>query len=134
LAEILAALSLVSDISRAQPAEEAMHACLVAVALGRAMGVSDRKAATIYYTTLLRSVGCTATSHEYAALYGDDMAVRGGGDAIEPSTISRSTSCTFAVGGSSKSGNSWAMGRLSRRSGRDRRFRRERRSERAHAV
>ena len=60
-----------------------MHACLVAVMLARAMGLSDRDSAAVYYTTLLRSVGCTATSHEYSALYGDDAAVRGQGDAID---------------------------------------------------
>lgn len=92
LAEILAALSLVSDMNRGRPAEEAMHACLVAVALARAVGVSEREAAAVYYTTLLRSVGCTATSHEYSALYGDDIAVRGNGDTIDP----RATRETFA--------------------------------------
>ena len=83
MAGILAALSLVSDMSRSRPAEEAMRACLVAVMLARSMGLSDRDAAAVYYTTLLRSVGCTATSHEYSALYGDDLAARGQGDAID---------------------------------------------------
>jgi HD-GYP domain-containing protein (c-di-GMP phosphodiesterase class II) len=83
LSGILAALSLISDMSRSRPAEEAMHACLVAVMLARSMGLSERDAAAVYYTTLLRSVGCTATSHEYSALYGDDLAPRGRGDAID---------------------------------------------------
>ena len=83
LAGVLAALSLVSDIGRGRPADEAMRACLVATALARAMGLSTGEASAIYYTALLRSVGCTATSHEYAALYGDDVAVRGRGDLID---------------------------------------------------
>lgn len=83
LAGILAALSLISDLSRSRPAEEAMNATLVAVMLARAKGLSEHDAAAVYYTTLLRSVGCTATSHEYSALYGDDLAARGQGDAID---------------------------------------------------
>jgi HD-GYP domain-containing protein (c-di-GMP phosphodiesterase class II) len=83
LAGILAALSLISDMSRLRPAEEAMHAGLVAVMLARSVGVSEGDAAAVYYTTLLRSVGCTATSYEYSALYGDDLVVRGQGDAVD---------------------------------------------------
>ena len=83
LTGVLAALSLVSDIGRGRPADEAMRACLVATALARAMGLSTGETSAIYYTALLRSVGCTATSHEYAALYGDDVAVRGRGDLID---------------------------------------------------
>lgn len=38
-----------------------------------------------YFATLLRYSGCTATSHEYAQLLGgNDVAVRFGGDAIDP--------------------------------------------------
>lgn len=60
-----------------------MRSCLVATALARVMGFADRDTRAVYYAALLRSVGCTATSHEYAALYGDDMAVRGRGDMID---------------------------------------------------
>ena len=85
LAEPLAALSLVSDMARGRPPDEAMRACLVATSLARAMGVSETATADVYYTTLLRSIGCTATSHEYAALFdGDDVAARGRGDRIDP--------------------------------------------------
>jgi len=64
-----------------------MRACLVATDLVRTMGLSEHGVADVYYTTLLRSVGCTATSHEYAALFGgDDLTVRGRGDMIDPTT------------------------------------------------
>jgi hypothetical protein len=76
------ALSLVSDIGRGWPADEAMRACLVTSALARIVSVSPGEASAIYYTALLRSVGCTATSHENAALDGDDVAVRRRGDLI----------------------------------------------------
>ena len=77
LAEPLAALSLVSDLARGRPADEALRACLLATALG----LSETELSDVYYTALLRSVGCTATSHEYAAVFGgDDVAIRGRGD------------------------------------------------------
>jgi HD-GYP domain-containing protein (c-di-GMP phosphodiesterase class II) len=86
LAEPLAALSLVSDMARGRPPEEAMRACLVATDLARSMGLSETATADVYYTTLLRSVGCTATSHEYAATFGgDDVAMRGRGDRLDVS-------------------------------------------------
>ncbi len=83
LVEVLAALSLVSDLARGHPPEEAMRACLLATALARRLGLTDADAADVYYTALLRFVGCTATSHEYAAVFGDDVAARRRGDMLD---------------------------------------------------
>lgn len=84
LAEILAALSLVSDLARGRPDDEAMRACLVATQLGREIGLSTAELSTVYYTSLLRFVGCTATSHEYATAFGgDDIEVRRAGGLID---------------------------------------------------
>jgi len=77
LAEVLAALSLVTDLTRGHPDEEALRACLIATRLAAGMGVEGAELADVYYATLLRFLGCTATSHEYATyLGGDDIAVR----------------------------------------------------------
>lgn len=85
LAELLAALSLVTDLARGHPPEEAMRACVLAIELARHMGVRDPDLGHVYYTTLLRFVGCTATSHEYAVAFGgDDVAVRARGDLTDP--------------------------------------------------
>ena len=64
--EALAALSLVTDLARGHPPEEAVRACLVATRLAELMDVPPPDRADVYYATLLRFVGCTATSHEYA--------------------------------------------------------------------
>ena len=62
-----------------------MRACIVATRLARSVGLSESEAAVVYYSTLLRSVGCTATSHEYAATFGgDDVTIRGAGDMADP--------------------------------------------------
>jgi HD-like signal output (HDOD) protein len=70
LAELLAALSAVSDAARGRPVDDATRSCLVATGLARRLGLAPPAVADVYYTTLLRSVGCTATSHELAGLAG----------------------------------------------------------------
>src|SRR5262249_6730883 len=51
---------------------------------GRA-GLEGARRTDVYYATLLRYAGCAATSHEVARRYGgDDVAVRAGGDLIDP--------------------------------------------------
>ena len=77
LAELLSALSLVTDLGMGNTPEEAMRACLLATTLARAEGLSDREASTVYWTTLLRHIGCTASAHEEAAhVGGDEIALR----------------------------------------------------------
>ena len=84
LVEVLAALSLASDLARGRPDGEAMRACLLATELGREVGLKGGDLAAAYWTTLLRFVGCTGTSHEYALTFGgDDIAVRRGGDLVD---------------------------------------------------
>ncbi|MEU8222716.1 HD domain-containing phosphohydrolase [Kribbella sp. NPDC048915] len=68
LAELLCALSVALDLAMEQRPEKSMRSCLVAVRLAERLGVPDRR--TVYYTTLLRHLGCTATAHEEAHLMG----------------------------------------------------------------
>jgi HD-GYP domain-containing protein (c-di-GMP phosphodiesterase class II) len=84
LADLLAALSLETDLAMGHPPEHAMRVCLLATRLAAALAMDDSEIATVYHTTLLRYVGCTAFSHEEAALFGgDDLAVRRGGAEID---------------------------------------------------
>src|SRR6266851_9522947 len=76
LAELLAPLSLVMDLGRGQPPEESMQACLLAVGLGRRMDFSEPDVGAVYYASLLRHLGCTASSHEESAVLGDELALR----------------------------------------------------------
>lgn len=86
LTELLAALSLVTDLARGRPADEAMRACLLASAIAANLGLTESERSEVYYTTLLRSVGCTATSHEYAGLFGgNDIRARDLGDRMDAS-------------------------------------------------
>jgi hypothetical protein len=86
VAEVAAALSVTSDLTRGHPPGEAMRACLVAVELGRRAGLDQAELTEVYYGTLMRFAGCAATSHEIAqALGGDDVIVRARGDLMDPS-------------------------------------------------
>ena len=84
LAELLAAFSAVTDLARGHPPDEAMRACLLATALARRFALPERDVSDVYYTALLRFLGCTATSHDYATRFGgDDVAFRQRGDMID---------------------------------------------------
>src|SRR5438105_8263195 len=72
LVEPLAALSLATDLARGHQAEEAVRASLVAARLRELAGVPAADARAVFYTTIIRHVGCTASSHEYASRFGGD--------------------------------------------------------------
>jgi hypothetical protein len=57
-----------------QEPEKAVRTCLVATRLARAMNLPDPDVRDVYYTALLKHLGCTAPSHETAWLLGDDLA------------------------------------------------------------
>ena len=85
MAGVVAALSVVSDLTRGHPAGEAMRACLLATELARRAGLDEAGQGEVYYGTLMRFAGCAATSHEIAAVFGgDDIVVRARGDLIDP--------------------------------------------------
>jgi len=61
-----------------------MRACPLATRLARIEGLREPKAVVVDSTTLLRFVGCTATSLEYAQAFGgDDVRVRGRDDQVD---------------------------------------------------
>jgi HD-GYP domain-containing protein (c-di-GMP phosphodiesterase class II) len=77
LADLLAALSVVTDLGHGQPPEDAMRTCLLATRLAECLGLPTETRVAIYYSSLLRYIGCTAYAHEEAALFGgDEIAAR----------------------------------------------------------
>ncbi|HWD45129.1 MAG TPA: metal-dependent phosphohydrolase, partial [Actinomycetota bacterium] len=75
LVDLLAALSVATDLGMGQEPEKAVRGCLVATGLARAIDLPDRDVADIFYTTLLQHVGCTAPAHEIAHSLGDGPAI-----------------------------------------------------------
>ena len=76
LAEVIAALSLATDLAMGQPMAFALRSCVLSVRLGEALGYDDAQLSEIYYQALLRYIGCNAETHVFAALFGDELALR----------------------------------------------------------
>ena len=75
-AEILAVLSLATDLAMGQPLGFGLRLCLASLALAKALRVSPETRAEVYYHALLRHAGCTAQTERLAALFGDEIALR----------------------------------------------------------
>ena len=78
LAELMAALSMATDLAMGQPAEHAMASAIVAVRLGEAAGLSGQELRDTYYQALLRYIGCNADVAWLASIAGDEIALRRG--------------------------------------------------------
>src|SRR5436190_21174226 len=76
LAELMAALSLATDLGMGQPMEYALCVCVLSVRLGEALGLSESELREVYYLALLRHIGCTAETYRIADLFGDELALR----------------------------------------------------------
>ncbi len=77
LAELIASLSLATDLGMGQPMEQALRTCLMAMGLARRIGCPEETLSEVYYLALVGHIGCTADAYE-TALYtgGDDLAFR----------------------------------------------------------
>lgn len=75
LAELVAVLSLATDVATGRPPEHGIRCCLVAMRIGDSAGLRGREPADLFYLALLRMLGCTSTSVEAAHLLGDEVEV-----------------------------------------------------------
>jgi HD-GYP domain-containing protein (c-di-GMP phosphodiesterase class II) len=83
LAELVAALSIATDLGTGHPMERALRACLFALRLGEALKCDETTLAETFYVTLLRYAGCAADARHRAALFGDEIALGPDIDAVE---------------------------------------------------
>jgi HD-GYP domain-containing protein (c-di-GMP phosphodiesterase class II) len=74
--EVIAALSLATDLTMGQPVEFALKSCVLATRLGRMLGLGAEELGEIFYQSLLRYIGCNAETHAMAALLGDEIDFR----------------------------------------------------------
>jgi len=65
-------LSLATDLGIGAPLETSLRTCAIATHLGARLGLTGPALRTVYYAGLMRHLGCTAWSHEAAALAGSD--------------------------------------------------------------
>jgi HD-GYP domain-containing protein (c-di-GMP phosphodiesterase class II) len=72
LAELLASVSLATDLGTGQPLGHALRTCVIATALAEAMGCGPGDVRTAHQFALLRFLGCTSDAAETAAMVGGD--------------------------------------------------------------
>jgi hypothetical protein len=69
-AEVIAALSLATDLGIGVPLEHGLQSTLIAMRLGEQLGVDAETASQAYFSCLLFYVGCTANGDIAAEVFG----------------------------------------------------------------
>lgn len=64
LAELIAALSLGTDLGLGHPMEHVLRQCVIALGLGESFGLDESERSVVYYAALLAWVGCHASGRE----------------------------------------------------------------------
>jgi len=75
LAELVAALSLATDLGIGQPMEHILRSCRISLRLADELGLDEEDRAITYYVALLAWMCCHADAYEQAAWFGDDIAL-----------------------------------------------------------
>ena len=70
VAELMAALSLATDLGLGRPLEHELGVCLSALELARRLGCSPEERSEVYYVALLAHVGCTGAAPYFASWVG----------------------------------------------------------------
>ena len=72
LAELLSALSHALDMVEGQPAGHCVRACWIGIHIGRELGLSEAELSDLYYTLLMKDVGCSSNAARISQLYMTD--------------------------------------------------------------
>ena len=62
LSELIASLSYALDITEGQPPGHCVRACWIGVHIGRQAGLPDEQLWELYYTLLLKDLGCSSNA------------------------------------------------------------------------
>lgn len=81
LSELMAVMSLATDLGIGAPLETGLAICQLAVHIGEGMGLPEDELRRAYYLALLRHIGCTAKADPMAAAIGSDLVL---GEALAP--------------------------------------------------
>lgn len=69
LAELLGALSHALDMVEGQPAGHCIRCCWIGIHVGREVGLDDARIWELYYTLLLKDLGCSSNAARICALF-----------------------------------------------------------------
>jgi HD-GYP domain-containing protein (c-di-GMP phosphodiesterase class II) len=77
LAELLGALSHALDITEGQPRGHCVRCCWIGVHIGRHIGLNETQLSDLYYTLLLKDLGCSSNAARICELYlTDDLSFK----------------------------------------------------------
>ena len=76
LADLVATLSLATDLGHGQPLQHTVRQTKLAMRIADLVGVDEDQRIAAYYTSLLDSVYCHADAHEQALWFGDDIGLK----------------------------------------------------------
>jgi HD-GYP domain-containing protein (c-di-GMP phosphodiesterase class II) len=76
LAELVASMSLATDLGLGQPMEHVLRSCVLGLRIAEGVELDESERAVVYYVALLAWLGCHADSHEQSAWFGDDIELR----------------------------------------------------------
>ena len=79
IGEVLGALSHALDLTEGQPPGHCVRCCYIGTRIGEKLGISGDVAADLYYTLLLKDLGCSSNAARICELYlTDDRAFKNG--------------------------------------------------------
>jgi hypothetical protein len=76
LAELVATVSLGTDLGLGQPMEHVIRQTLISLRLADKLGLDEADRTVVYYAGLLAWVGCHSDAYEQAKWFGDDIALK----------------------------------------------------------
>jgi hypothetical protein len=97
LAEIIEALSKALDLTEGQPPGHCIRACYIGTHIGREIGMADSELQDLYYTLLLKDLGCSSNAARICQLYmADDLS---NSSATSSSSTAASARCCASCSG-----------------------------------
>lgn len=76
LAELVATISLGTDLGLGQPMEHVIRQTIIALRLAELLDLDEQERTVVYYSGLLAWVGCHTDAYEQAKWFGDDIAMK----------------------------------------------------------
>ena len=114
LSEVVSALSHALDITEGQPVGHAVRSCLIGMRIGSVIGLGDADRSDLFYTLLLKDLGCSSNASRLCNLFGtDDLTLKRAHKLNDWTDGARSASYAFAsVPGKSAIERAWNVMRL----------------------
>jgi putative nucleotidyltransferase with HDIG domain len=86
LSEVVGALSYALDITEGQPVGHSLRCCWIGMHVGMELGLAPAELSELYYTLLLKDIGCSSNAARICQLYlADDLSFKAGYKTVDSS-------------------------------------------------